>query len=240
MSHDLRASISAMARLVAAQEEAALLGQSQPERERVGSPHAWSLPASVAHNSEFKRQQVIRLRAAARREIPPEFPEIDHASADVYRTFAQLSWEAVLGDSRQTTSQLLDGLWAVTDEDLTQPERNPWLRGRPLWLQVVVRSFWHPGSHLSDCFFDRGESEGALRLHRAGVALAEAVSLPEPALGMAHYALGCAHARSGNVDQGLVSIGMAVQLNPDLAKNARRDPDLESARTQPGWPVPAA
>jgi hypothetical protein len=25
---------------------------------------------------------------------------------------------------------------------MTDPSRNPWLRGRQLWLQIVVRGFW--------------------------------------------------------------------------------------------------
>lgn len=239
-SEDLRAAITAMLRLIAGAEEGALLGLTPTEREQTGSAQAWSLSAAVAHNTEFKRQQVVRLRAVQSRESPPEFVEIDHGSDTVYAGFATLSGEAVLQDSRATTAALIDSLWAVEYEDLTQPERLPWLRGRPLWLQVVVRGFWHPGGHLSECLMRRNQGESALRLHRAGVALAEAVDLPPSARGMAQYSLACAQALSGDLSASLTSIGRAVAQNPDLAVNARRDPDLASARALTAWPLPAA
>jgi len=229
-----------MLRLTAGAEEGALLELSPADRQPSGSARAWSFTATVAHNSEFKRQQVVRLRAVHSRETPPEFAETDHGSDAVYAGFAALPWEAVLQDSRATTAALIDSLWAVEHEDLTRPERLPWLRGRPLWLQVVVRGFWHPGGHLSECLMRSDQGESALRLHRAGVALAEAVDLPPPARGMAQYSLACAQALSGDLAASLTSIGRAVELNSDLALNARRDPDLASARALTAWPLPVA
>jgi hypothetical protein len=228
-----------MLRLIAGAEEGALLGLSARERGQTGSVTAWTLPAVVAHNTDFKRQQVVRLLAARSHETPPEFVEIDHRSEAVYAGFAAVPWEKALQDSRTTSAALIDGLWAAEDEDLTQPERLPWLHGRPLWLQVVVRGFWHPGGHLSDCLMRGNQQERALRLHQAGVALAEAVDLPALATGMAQYSLACAQALTGDLPACLASIGRALALNPDLALNARRDPDLEAARALSAWPLPA-
>jgi hypothetical protein len=237
-SPDLRAAITAMLRLIAGVEEGALLALDPRERKETGSATLWSLSAAVAHNTEFKRQQVVRLQAAHSRQTPPEFAEIDHRSDAVYAGFAALSWKAALEDSRRTTAALIDGLWRVGYEDLTDPDRLPWLHGRPLWLQVVVRGFWHPGGHLGECLMARNQGARALRLHRAGVALAEAVDLPPAARGMAHYSLACAEALSGDPSASLGSIGRALALNPDLALNARRDPDLATARALAAWPLP--
>jgi len=38
--------------------------------------------------------------------------------------------------------KLIDGMWALPDEDLLDPARHPWLNGRLLWLQIIVRGFW--------------------------------------------------------------------------------------------------
>jgi hypothetical protein len=224
-----------MVRLVAGAEEAALLGESASELVPLGSPQAWTLRATVAHNTEFKAQQVIRLKASADRDTPPSFTEIDHTAADVYQRFSEPSSEEVLTMSRSTTAELLDRMWELPDADLTDPARNPWLQGRPLWLQVVVRGFWHPGGHLGGYWLTNGPAERALRLHRSGVALAEAMELPGPALGMARYALACAEARTGNSADALTELIAALAANPDLAQNAARDPDLEPVRSLPGW-----
>jgi hypothetical protein len=52
-----------------------------------------------------------------------------------------------------------------------------------IWLQVMVRGFWHPGGHLAEHWLCRGQGERALKLQSSGVALAEAMGLPGPALG---------------------------------------------------------
>jgi len=124
---DLRESVTAMVRLVAGAEEAALLGQPASARARLGSPQAWTLRATIAHNTEFNAQQVIRLKAAAVRDTPPSFSEIEHTSAEAYQRFSEPSSEEVLTTSRSTTAELLDRLWGLPDADLTDPERNPWL-----------------------------------------------------------------------------------------------------------------
>ncbi|MGA7172398.1 MAG: hypothetical protein WCB86_05815 [Candidatus Dormiibacterota bacterium] len=232
---ELRESVTAMVRLVAGAEEAALLGESASSRARLGSAQAWTLRATIAHNTEFKAQQVIRLKAAAERDTPPSFMEIDHSSAEVYQRFSEQSPEEVLSISRSTTQELLDRLWELPGAELTDPARNPWLQGRPLWLQVVVRGFWHPGGHLGEYWLTQGPAPRALRLHRSGVALAEAMELPGPALGMARYALACAEARTGHSEDALAELRAALEANPDLAQNADRDPDLETVRSLPGW-----
>jgi hypothetical protein len=50
----------------------------------------------------------------------------------------------VAAASSETAQALIAGLGATPDEDLLDAARHPWLRGRQLWLQVIVRGFWHP------------------------------------------------------------------------------------------------
>lgn len=189
----------------------------------------------MAHNTEFKAQQVTRLEAARDGENPPSFVEIDHTSEESYRRFSGISRQRVLDSSRETTTSLLDLLWELPEADLIDPSLHPWLQGRPLWLQVVVRGFWHPGGHLGEYWLTHVQPERTLQLHRAGVAIAEAMTLPGPALGMARYALACAEARTGNTQGALEEVTRAIAANPDLARNAERDPDLEPLRPLPGW-----
>ncbi|MGH7642085.1 MAG: TPR end-of-group domain-containing protein [Candidatus Dormibacteria bacterium] len=235
----LRESIAAMVQLVTGAEECAMLATRAEDQERASGPEAWSISALVAHNSEFRSQQVTRLGAVIDRSTPPNFSEIDHTSLEVYARFSALTADQVLAGCRSTTTELVQLLWQLTDEDLTDPARNPWLRGRPLWLQVVARGFWHPSGHLGEYWLSRGLPEKAVRLHAAGVALAEAVQLPGAALGMARYSLACAKSRTGHCEEALAEIVQAINGNPDLAQNAARDPDLEPVRALPGWPCSA-
>jgi mannose-6-phosphate isomerase-like protein (cupin superfamily) len=51
------------------------------------------------------------------------------------------------------------------------------------------------------------------------------------------YDLGCAEALAGRLDDALGHVSRALELKPDLADNARKDPDLEEVRRLQGWPL---
>ena len=122
------------------------------------------------------------------------YGEIDDTSEEVYRSYLAQPPEVVLADCRRVSAELADGTWALSDDDLLDPARHSWLNGRLLWLQIVVRGFWHPTGHLGD------------------------------------YYLACAQAQAGQPDQAARTLAEAIEANPDLRANARRDPDLEVLR----------
>jgi mannose-6-phosphate isomerase-like protein (cupin superfamily) len=51
------------------------------------------------------------------------------------------------------------------------------------------------------------------------------------------YDLGCAEALAGRLDYALENVRRALELKPEWADHARKDPDLEEVRKLPGWPV---
>ena len=46
-----------------------------------GSPNRWATAPLIAHNGEFRQQQVVRLHAVLRDGTPPDFAETDHPVA---------------------------------------------------------------------------------------------------------------------------------------------------------------
>ena len=121
----------------------------------------------------------------------------------------------------------------ISDEDLRDRARNPWLKGRQLWLQIIVRGFWHPTGHLVDYYLAHSQPDRA-------VALAFAATRPRPAIWMRPPRL----AGIGALQPGLRPVQdrrsrpgrchaveeIAIDLNPDLRANASRDPDLQALR----------
>ena len=118
----------------------------------------------------------------------------------------------------------------VSSADLLDPARNPWLRGRQLWLQVVVRGFWHPMGHLGEYYLGHGQAHRAVTLAEHAVATAGYVRAPAPARGMASYNLACARARAGQLDEAAAALADAITLNPEVRANALRDNDLAGIR----------
>lgn len=226
---DLRTAIAGLLSLAAAEEAVLLEGAASASTEP-GSADCWAAAPLVAHNTEFKCQQVERLIAIAEGSAPPSFVEIDHRSEEVYARYCEPSPSQVADASRRTTAALLDGLAGLSDDDLLDPSRHPWLGGRQLGLQVVVRGFWHPMGHIGEYLLRRGDSERALRLHGRAVVAAGLLRAPRHAEGMAFYNLGCCQARLGLEGDAVASLAEAVARNEDLAAKLTSDADLDGLR----------
>jgi len=184
----------------------------------------------VAHNNQFKGQQAERLVAIQAGQVPASYGEVDHSSASVYRGYSAQASADVRAECRRVSDDLIDRTWALTHEDLLDPARHPWLNGRMLWLQIVVRGFWHATGHLGDYYLAHGQAERAIAMQAHGLATARYLRAPGPAAGLAGYSLACAQARGGLLDEAARTLAEAIGLNPDLRANAGRDPDLAALR----------
>lgn len=196
-----------------------------------GNPERWAALPLVAHNTEFKRQQVVRLRAIREGKTPQTFADFDHRAGATYERYAKRAKGQVVNEQRRVTNALVDEILQASDDDLTDPARNPWLRGRHLWLQIVVRGFWHPLGHIGEYYLEHEQEDRALALHAHAVATARYLDAPAQALGMAHYSLACIEARLGLLGEAAANVRSAVELNSDLREKAASDPDLATIRT---------
>lgn len=225
--HGPRAAVAGLIGLAATAEQV-LLAAAVPADS--GSPQLWAALPVVAHNTEFRRQQVQRLRAVRSGQAPPEFAEVDHRSAALYAELSAQPADAVARESWRVAGELAEEMRLVSSQDLLEPARNPWLRGRQLWLQVIVRGFWHPAGHLGEYYLGHGQPERAVALAEHAVATAAYLAAPAPARGMASYNLACAQAGAGLLDEAAEAVREAVALNPDVRANALRDSDLTAVR----------
>lgn len=227
----LRSAIAGLILHAAAAEAALLEGAGAGATAEHGDASRWAAAPLIAHNTEFKRQQVHRLDAILAGETPHAFAEIDHHAADYYDECGRKPVAEVAAESQEVTAALLTGLRAIEDEDLLDPTRHPWLRGRQLALQVIVRGFWHPLGHVGDYCIDHGRPETAFALHEAAIAEAQRPGVPRMAQGMAYYSLGCAQARNGAEAEAVDTLKRATSLNPDLVATLAHDRDLEALRS---------
>jgi len=223
----LRTAVMGLITMAAAAEQV-LLAEASPAED--GSPERWAALPTVAHNTDFARQQVQRLRAIRVGQAPPEFAEADHRSATLYAELSAQPADAVARDSWRVAGELADEVRLVALQDLTEPARNPWLRGRQLWLQVIVRGFWHPAGHLGEYYLSHSQPDHAVAVARHAVATASYLGAPAPARGMASYNLACAQAGAGLLDESAAAVTEAIALNPDVRANAVRDSDLAVVR----------
>jgi tetratricopeptide (TPR) repeat protein len=176
-----------------------------------GSPEKWAAVPLVAHHNQFKNEQAERIGAVRSGQVPPTLGD-------------------VLAECRRVSTELIDGTWALSDADLLDPARHPWLNGRMLWLQIVVRGFWHATGHLGDYYLARGQVERAVSMQAHALATARYLHAPGAATGMAGYSLACAQAQAGQREDAVRTLSEAIEANPDLRVNAGRDRDLADLR----------
>jgi tetratricopeptide (TPR) repeat protein len=226
----LRTVITGLLGFAAMEEQVLLTTALRESTAEAGNERRWAGVPTVAHNTEFKAQQAERLAAVLGGREPPSFGDIDHGSAQVYAAYAARPADSVVAESRLVTASLLDGVRALADEDLLDPARHAWLRGRALWLQVIVRGFWHPTGHIGEYYLARGQLERAVALHEQALAIARYLGAPDQAAGMAAYSLACALTMAGRTAEAGRTLATAIALNPDVRANAERDPDLIALR----------
>jgi hypothetical protein len=227
---DLRRAVTGLLSFAAAEEQALLAADAFGPGSVGGSPDRWAAVPLVAHNNQFKSQQAERIGCLLDRRVPPAYGEIDHTSEQIYQGYLAQPRDAVLAACREISARLIDGTWALGDDDLLDPARHSWLNGRLLWLQIVVRGFWHPTGHLGDYYLAHGQAGRAVAMQAQGLAMARYLGAPAAAAGMAGYNLACAQAQAGQPDQAARTLAEAIEANPDLRANARRDPDLKVLR----------
>jgi hypothetical protein len=227
----LRAAVVGLIGFAAAEEQMLLVAAAaNPADEQPGHAGRWAAVPLVAHNTEFKHQQVLRLEAIRAGQAPPAFATVDHASPEVYARYCEQRASDVAAASGQTSQDLIAAVNGAADADLAGAAGSPQVAGRQLWLQVVVRGFWHPCGHLGDYYLGHGRAGRATALAAQGVAWARYLGAPAPAHGMACYNLACAQAQAGRPDEAARTVDEAIALNPALVANVSSDPDLAALR----------
>ena len=127
---ELRTALAGLLSFAAAEEQALLAAAAFcPDYDR-GSPDRWAAVPVVAHNNQFKSQQTERILAIRSGQLPAVYGEVDHSPAEVYQDCSAQPPDAVLAECRRVSAELIDGTWALPDEDLLDPARNSWLNGR--------------------------------------------------------------------------------------------------------------
>jgi tetratricopeptide (TPR) repeat protein len=147
-----------------------------------------------------------------------------HANAD---------WDAVDAMVEKAHKDLVTRVTDLDDEQLSDPERYPWTRSRPLWHRITFGSFYHPMAHLGQLFAQRGEIEEANAAQEEAAAMQLEVSDSDQWRGTVYYNLGCYYATTGQKEAALKNVAEGLALYEYLKEWAPQDSDLAFLHDQP-------
>ena len=205
------------------------------ERAAIGTADHWSVKDVVLHIAFWKNREVERLAAAARGETPVDLEHYNQVNARVFEEWRERPWLAVIDESERVFDALVAQVRAFDPDALADPNRYEWQNGRSLLSSLVGNGFWHPESHIAQCYIDRGDLPRATRLQED---LTEQLGQYGDQLaprGEALYNLACFYAVSGQADQALALLPEALRLQPDLVAWSKEDADLIPLHDLPAY-----
>jgi hypothetical protein len=129
----------------------------------------WSIKDIVAHITGWRRRTVLRFRAALDPTVnmTPDWPaeldeddEVDEINAWIYKDNRDRPLVDVLNDSREVFQQLVAEVSALSDEQLNDPQRFPWLEGERITGAFIFGHFHEEHEPDMRAWLDKVKKEG--------------------------------------------------------------------------------
>lgn len=232
-SEPIKAQLLELLQRARADEVAFIASLTDAERKAEGKIDHWSAKDHVAHLTLWRKILVERLNAARRGETPGKFDNYQEVNERGFEADRYLTWEKVLADSSRSFDELVAKMAEMSEEELTDPNRYPWLGGEPLSRNVHGDGCDHSQLHLAQLYMERGDNERAFKIQRD---LLDTILRMEPsprARGTAIYNFGCFLALNGERAEAIERVKESFTLRSDLVELSKQDPDLNSLRELP-------
>jgi hypothetical protein len=192
----------------------------------------------IAHIMLWRERQGDRLEAARAGETPTlvhSHEGIDAINDEAYDQFQKLSWPEVWDKSEKAFVRFLELVDAFSESELFDPDRYPWMNGRPLWRQIAVNGFAHPLAHISERYLEEGNRAKAVEVERFSTETGLSMEDSPGWRGGMWYNLACFYVKIEDYEAALTLLQEAFILNPGLKEWGLQDPDLEALRTNPDF-----
>jgi hypothetical protein len=130
----------------------AIDGLSEEAMLQPGVCETWSVKDILNHLSHWEAELVTLLWQVAQGKRPSSTShsneEIESLNQRWYQEGFERSLEMVMADFRGVRKQTIRRVEALTEDDLTQTDRFPWLKGTSLAEKIAVYSFEHDMEHI--------------------------------------------------------------------------------------------
>ena len=122
------------------------------------APGIWSVQDDLAHLWAWQQRSIARLEAALydRPPVMPAFMDgvelvtednVDELNARIYAAFGEQPWPQVYQDWRSGFLKFLDTAAQISEKDLLDWDKYPWLGGFNL-AAILIGSYEHHQEHL--------------------------------------------------------------------------------------------
>lgn len=113
----------------------------------------WSLKDVLSHITAWE-SELVTLLAFTRRGQRPKIEmgshDVDALNAKWYTAFKDRPLDRVRADFHGVRGQTIHQVEALTDDQLAESKKYPWLKDTPLWKWIAEESFEHDAEHAAD------------------------------------------------------------------------------------------
>jgi len=217
-------------------EERRFVDQLTPEeRQRFGDVNAWSPKDLIAHLAGWKLRMADRLVAIGRGEAPAQAEEVDAENTLIWAEYSSRTWDEVAQASALGHRRMVEGLQALSLDDVHDPQRFESQQGQPLWRVVAGNGCTHPIMHLAEAYVKSGEGTYAAAMMED---VSERLALLDDTprwQGVVRYNLACYFALAGEKARAIGILRDALRLHPGLTEWSKEDTDLACLHGEPGY-----
>jgi uncharacterized protein (TIGR03083 family) len=131
--------------------EAAIAGLDEAEMAQPGVVGNWSVKDLLAHVTVWEAELVTALwyTTLGRRPRLADIRDVDAWNARRYEENKDRPLDRILGDFRGVYEQLLQRVERLSDDELNDPRRYDWTRGRPMLEVIAENSYDHEAEHTA-------------------------------------------------------------------------------------------
>ena len=193
----------------------------------------WHAKDHLAHLSWWRwraAQTMDAVRTGA--EPPPAVPQDDGVqNAVIYIEVKDRPAAQVKADARHSWDAMRKAIQESSDDDLRKA--HPRRPESPVWEEVPGAA-GHSGTHVWSWLLDTGDEKRAMEVARWSVEVEERFFTTPKQLAGSRYNLACIYGRLGKAEEALPLLRASFEAQPDLARWARQDKDLDPIRNDPG------
>jgi tetratricopeptide (TPR) repeat protein len=194
-------------------------------------PDEWSAKDHVAHLTHWRRYAGQVLTAMQTGGTPPDAADIDALNAAVYSANRGRSADDVKEAALASYAELARAIDDCSDDDLLKARAG----GETLaWEVVPPNGHIHLGEHLGFWHLAHGDERAADEAQKWMLEIHEAAFTDPRSRSFGEYNLACYYAKQGRAADATTHIQRSFELNPALKDWARKDPDLDRIREEPG------
>jgi tetratricopeptide (TPR) repeat protein len=206
---------------------------NEPQKQECGSLQRWGAKDMLVHlafwGDHFNRQVEA---ARAGKPVPDAGDYYEIINDGILLRNKGRTFEEARLEEETVFARSIALLETENPDDLVDTQKYAHMKGRSLLDSALGTECYHVAAHISDYYLKEGFYNKAAWLQEEYTE--KLLAFPDWNAN-AYYNLACFYSLNGKVEKALGNLELAFKVKPDLKEWAKKDPDIDPLRDEPGY-----